>query len=441
MLWYFLRNTIGYCFLLFFKRGKMKNVAEARKKGPMFIAMNHPNAFMDPTAYSGFLFYPRTYFMARGDAFKKGLATVALESMGIVPIFRQRDGGYESVKKNLDSFKIAYKLLDRGKKIMVFAEGLCIQERRLRAIQKGTAKMSFSYLDQGGNEELKILPVGLNYSEPAKVRGYLFFNIGEPILVKDFYEDYKKQPAHTILKLTALIDARLKLLVPSLLHKENDLLIEQLQEILKRQFMDAHKLSYHNPEHQQKYWEFIIARLNKLTEEKPEEIIEFRTKVNAYNKQLRALKLRDHLVFNASKKESMLTFGNIFLFVLGFPVYAIGKILNYIPYYLAEKVAVKKAKTIEFKASVVFGLAALLLNAMYLIEIAIVWFIFQNGYALLIYTAIKVVCGGLGLNYSPFKKKVLGAFRLSAIKKSNATLFQSLISQRAVILDFVGDFH
>ena len=106
MLWYFLRNTLSYCFLLFFKRVKMKNSSVARSKGPMFIAMNHPNAFMDPMAYCAFLFYPRTYFMARGDAFKKGLATTALESMGILPIFRLRDGGYESVKKNLDSFKI-----------------------------------------------------------------------------------------------------------------------------------------------------------------------------------------------------------------------------------------------------------------------------------------------------------------------------------------------
>ncbi|HXB41983.1 MAG TPA: 1-acyl-sn-glycerol-3-phosphate acyltransferase [Bacteroidia bacterium] len=441
MLWYFLRNTLFYCFHLFFKRQKIKGSEHIRQKGPMFIAMNHPNAFMDPIAFATFLFYPRTYYMARGDAFKKGLVTVLLESMGIVPIYRLRDGGYETVKKNLDSFKITYKLLDKGKKIMVFAEGLSIKERRLRPIQKGTAKMSFGYLEQGGDQELKILPVGINYSEPEKFRSYVFFNIGEPILVKDFYEDYKVQPAIAINKLTALLEERMRPLVPSLKHKENDLVIEQLQEILKKQFIDVRKLNYNSPEDQQKYWDFIIERLNKLTEEKPQEVESFRKEVDFYYKQIHELKLRDHLIYRAAKNESLLNFANIFLLILGFPVYLVGKFLNFVPYYLAQRITAKKVKDIEFKASVLFGTGAILLNILFLIELLIVWLIFRNWKALLIFAAIKGLCGIFGLNYSAFKKKMLGTFRLKGIKKSNPSLFQSLLAQRAKILDFAGDFH
>ena len=94
---------MSFAFPVFFRRMQIKNASRIREKGPMFIAMNHPNAFMDPMTFSWLVFHPRTRYMARGDAFKKGFARWALESMGIVPIFRLRDGGYENIKKNLDS--------------------------------------------------------------------------------------------------------------------------------------------------------------------------------------------------------------------------------------------------------------------------------------------------------------------------------------------------
>jgi len=438
MFWYFLRNTLTHCFWIYFKRFKFKDAHRIRQKGPMFIAMNHPNAFMDPISFASFLFYPRTYYMARGDAFKKGLATTLLESMGIVPIYRLRDGGYESVKKNLESFKTAYKLLDKGKKIMVFAEGLSVKERRLRSIQKGTAKMSFGYLEQGGDENLKILPVGINYSEPEKFRPYVYYQMGEPILVKDFYPDYKSQPAQAILKLTALIEERMKPLVPSLLHKENDLLIEQLQSILKRQFIESNKLNYHDPAHQQKYWEFIIARLNKLTEEKPEEMPTFREEVKAYYKKLSEFKLRDHLLYRHTCQKGLLNFVNLFLLIVGFPFYLLGKVLNFIPYYFAQRIARKKVKNIEFKASITFGVGALLLNLLFVIELVAVWLIFREWHALFIYSALKIVCGFIGLHYSHFKRKMLGAFRFSRLKRADPALLGSLLEVREKILNFIG---
>lgn len=441
MFWYFLRNTLYYCFRIYFRGYRVKNADRIRQKGPMFVAMNHPNAFMDPICFSTLLFYPRTYYMARGDAFKKGLASVMLQSMGIVPIYRLRDGGYESVKKNLESFKLAYNLLDKKARIMVFAEGLSIKERRLRSIQKGTAKMSFGYLDQGGDKELKILPVGINYSEPEKFRPFVFFNIGEPIAVKDFYEDYKNQPAQTIIKLTALIEERMKPLVLSLADVENDVVIEQLQPILKREFMAARGLNYTNTEHQQQYWEFIIDRLNTLTAEKPAALEEFRKEVDVYDKQLHQLKLRDHLLAKAEKNRSMLNFVNLFLLVFGFPFYMIGKVLNFFPYYLAQRIARKKVKNIEFKASVTFGAGSIMLNTFFVVELLIIWLIWHSWYLLLAYTAAKALCGLAALLYSPFRKKILGAFRLRKLKKTSPAQLEKLLAKRAKILGFIGDFH
>ena len=441
MLWYYLRITMSFAFPVFYRRLQMKNSSRVREKGPLFLAMNHPNAFMDPLTFSWVLFHPRTRYMARGDAFKKGFAAWALQSMGIVPIFRARDGGFEKIKKNLDSFEVAYNLLDKNQKIMVFAEGLCIQERRLRPIQKGTAKMSFTYLEKGKHDNLKIIPVGIHYSTPSKIRGDVFFHAGEPIVVKDFYEDYKKQPGQAIVKLTALIQEKLNELVPSLTHKENDVLIEQLQPILKQQFIDEHKLDFDDLEHQQEYWKYIIAKLNELTEGEPEKINDLRKITNEYTLQLEKLKLQDDVIYESIKNKNTLGFLSTLKLIVGFPFYVIGKILNGLPYFLGKKIADKLVKGVEFHASIHFGTSALLAKLFFTLELVALWLLFHNFQVLLAYALIKISCGIVMVAYSPFKNKMLAAFKLSSIKRSDSSLFTSLINKRAKILAFFGDFH
>ncbi len=85
------------CFVIaaYFKRYKVNNPQFINVKGPVVLAMNHPNGFMDPVAFSGIIFPPRVRYLARGDTFKKGIVTWLLEGLGIIPIFRIQDGGKE----------------------------------------------------------------------------------------------------------------------------------------------------------------------------------------------------------------------------------------------------------------------------------------------------------------------------------------------------------
>lgn len=99
MIWNTLRYLITFFLPAFYKRIQGKNLSELNVKGPVIIAMNHPNAFTDPI-YIAYLSYPlRVSYLARGDAFKPGLVSYLLEKIGIVPIFRIQDGGKEGLKK------------------------------------------------------------------------------------------------------------------------------------------------------------------------------------------------------------------------------------------------------------------------------------------------------------------------------------------------------
>ena len=321
---------------------------------------------------------------------------------------------------------------------MVFAEGLSMQERRLIPLKKGTAKMALSYLEQGGRDDVQILPVGVTYSTPSKFRGDAYYQVGQPIYVKDYYEEYKQNGPQTILKLTKVIEDGLKPLTLSLINKENDVLIEQLRPILKKQYIEEHNLNYNKLEDQQQYWEFIVSKLNKITVEKPQEIIEFRKQVDVYTKQLHQLNLRDHLISLSVKNKTLVTVINVFLLFIGFPFYVIGKTLNIIPYYFAKRVADKKCKDIEFYSAVNFGVGAILLIFLFPVEFSLIAFIFSSWKAALIYALLRSICGFIGLHYSIFKKKMLGAFSLRKIKNADATLLKSLQQQRAQIVNFIN---
>jgi hypothetical protein len=199
-------------------------------------------------------------------------------------------------------------------------------------------------------------------------------------------------------------------------------------------------LTYNDPADQQKYWDFIIGRLNRLTEQDPQKVAELRKITSHYTSDLKRLKLKDHLLYNETKERGMINLLSLTFLILGFPIYLVGKILNFPAYYLAQQVAAKKVKNIEFRASIVFGVGSLLLNIFFLMELLIVWFAWHKWQYLLLYTGIKSACGGLGLLYSPFRKKMAGAFRFSKLKKRDPAQVNLLMKQRTEILAIIGNF-
>ena len=159
MLWHLLKYLLGFVIAVFFKKTKISNLNYLRVKGPIILAVNHPNGFMDPVALSTLTYPPRLRYLARGDAFKKGIITSILQSFGIIPIFRIQDGGKEGLLKNEESYTIVTRLLTKNKKIIIFAEGLCIQERRLRPLKKGVPRMIFGAMQNNLLDNLIFLTI------------------------------------------------------------------------------------------------------------------------------------------------------------------------------------------------------------------------------------------------------------------------------------------
>jgi len=155
------------------------------ESGPLLIAANHPNSFLDAIIISS-LFKTPVYSLARGDAFAGKFFTNILRSFNMLPVYRVSEGA-ENLQNNYTTFRACKKLFEENKTVLIFSEGRSVNEWRLRPLKKGTARLALS--SWRNNIPLKILPLGINYSSFRFFGKNVFLNFGNIISKRDFSEN------------------------------------------------------------------------------------------------------------------------------------------------------------------------------------------------------------------------------------------------------------
>lgn len=175
--------------------------------GPLLIAANHPNSFLDAIIVST-LFKKPVYSLARGDAFAGKFINFLLSSLNMLPVYRITEGS-ENLDKNYDTFDACQELFQKGQVVLIFSEGRCVNEWHLRPLKKGTARLALTAWLQ--NVPLKVLPLGINYSSFRKFGKVVKLDFGDLITSRDMYEDLATGKA--ILEFNSILKAQLESLV------------------------------------------------------------------------------------------------------------------------------------------------------------------------------------------------------------------------------------
>ena len=153
-----------------------------KEKGPMILACSHPNSFLDAVLMD-ILFEKPIWSLTRGDAFLNKRITTLFYKLKMLPVYRPSEG-VENLSENYKTFDSCIDLFKQGEIVLIFSEGLCINEWHLRPLKKGTARLA--YKCQQENIPLKILPVGINYSSFKRFGKNLFVNFGTIFTINDF---------------------------------------------------------------------------------------------------------------------------------------------------------------------------------------------------------------------------------------------------------------
>ncbi len=438
MVWHIVRYWVTFFIPLFYKRVQVNSIENLKVKGPVILAMNHPNAFTDAVAFA-FIAYPiRTKYLARGDVFKPGFISWILEQIGIIPIFRIQDAGKEGLLRNQSTFRKVNELLQRKEKLIVFAEGICVQERRIRPLKKGVARMIFGAFETLKEDNLIVLPVGLNYNQPDKYRSNLYYNIGEPINVKDFIEDFKINPAKAQTDFLQILQPKIKELINQINQKENDEVVYFYEDLFKRQLLLEQQLDYKNLKDDFFVTKQITEKVNSAALNNQAILNEFKLKARDYFNQLKKYCIKDWLI--NPKLNQRVNFYNFyfyfFIVILFFPIYALAILGNYGPYLITKKLTKKIVKNKEFYSSIaiVIGMVLFLIN--YLFLFFVIYFFSTNIFLPLFICFIFIMSGWFSLHYHPFKAKTFGMWRI--LKDKN--LYNHLSLKRDELIKLINAF-
>ena len=185
MLYAVLKVIVRLAAKIFCRKIIINNRQLLKQNGPMILACNHPNSFLDAVLMD-ILFEQPVWSLTRGDAFLNKRVNNILFKLKMLPVYRPSEG-VENLSENYKTFDSCIELFKRNAVVLIFSEGLCVNEWHLRPLKKGTARLAFKCQEE--NIPLKILPVGINYSSFDRFGKNLFVNLGTIFSIKEFDKD------------------------------------------------------------------------------------------------------------------------------------------------------------------------------------------------------------------------------------------------------------
>ncbi len=376
----------------------------------LIYAPNHQNALMDALAVL-FTHKGQPVFLARADIFKKKFIASILYFLKILPVYRMRDG-IENVKSMNDwVFNKTVEVMRNKNGLVILPEGNLEAVRRLRQLKNGICRIAFQADEATDfNLNIKIIPVGIDFTHYSRVRQVLTVVYGKPIELSEFYSSYKKYPRGAMNELRNKLSEEMKKLMVHIESKDDYEAIDELRNIVNGRYNDDIKFPKLFRDRQ------LISQLNNLRTKSRGEykrICHLSLEVKNISEKLG---LGYHLLRKRRHTLSGMIAG-IFALALLLPVFMYGMAFNYI-FYLVPKLFLKKVLDVNFHSSVAYTVSlilAILFLPLYLVLALLIikpWWL-----AVLIFLSIPLA-GLLAWNYHLFFNRVIGGIRIRKYRRT-----------------------
>ncbi len=141
MLYHLLRFPARIAFYFYCRKVIINKKHFLNSEGPLLIAANHPNSFLDAIILTT-IFKNPIYSLARGDVFANNFYNKLLRSLKMLPVYRISEGA-ENLEHNYTTFNDCIEIFKQKGIVLMFSEGRCVNEWHLRPLKKGDCKISY----------------------------------------------------------------------------------------------------------------------------------------------------------------------------------------------------------------------------------------------------------------------------------------------------------
>jgi glycerol-3-phosphate O-acyltransferase/dihydroxyacetone phosphate acyltransferase len=421
----------------FFRRIDVVGFENIPADGPVIFAGNHPNALMD-----GWLLIAKCgrwplHFLGDAKLWNYRMLAPILNATGAIPVYRREK--HDGEVDNQQAFEKVYEIIESGRCMGIFPEGVSHVESQLVKLKTGTARIALS-VSARGKTGVTIVPCGLNYIHRHRFRSQVLIEFGEPIVIGEkWLSDHEKNEQETVKQLTEFLAQSLKnvtlnapdwrtlrfIQTARRLYKPSTVELTPGQYVeLSRRFVDRYLMAIDDPEMQA-----------------------FRNEVEDYQSRLEMLGLKDYQLRNP------VTLGHAFrkimlrgLTMLALLPLAIPGALVHLPVgWIAATVGERFSYEMDDIATLKVLATILLLPIIYLVIAVVVGMYFGTWWALLAMIAlplsfvasVRLIEAEIGLLMSMLS--VLRLTRLGSELEDLRAIRTALVNQVRTLADRLAD--
>lgn len=387
------RAWVGLCHdMLYYKHVHLIGRENIPPKGtPMIIASNHQNALNDALAVVfGFKDRPVSIF-TRADMFSKPLLGSMLRVFYLLPAYRMGIDGADSLGKNFDVFAEAGQRLLEGGSVMLFPEAVNQDKRWLGEFSQGYLRMAFDAAKKSDfATDIQILPIVNHYSDYFRFREDMMIQVGEPVSLKQYYEQFQTKPRTAQRDINNRIRSQIDSMMLNITDLDNYEAIDYLRETYGRGYC---RQCGGNPDHLPDKLlsdKALFAELDSAHQQDPQTIDSVYSDALLLKQQTAGFKVKDE---NFDKNFSKLRLAmHIFALIATFPLFVLSLIPN-ILLFLSPFLFTKKLKAGDGHARMFVGGVRFALNALLVLPLAyIATFLLEGFLCDWIYAAIHTLC-------------------------------------------------
>jgi 1-acyl-sn-glycerol-3-phosphate acyltransferase len=418
---------------VYFRRIEVAGLENVPQTNPVIFVLNHPNALVDP-AFLLCLAPRRVAFIAKAPLFRMPVIGSLVRALDSLPAYRPQDKG-QDVTRNTETFSAARQLLARGITIGICPEGVSHDEPRLKPLKTGAARIALAAASSGEALDLKIVPVGLYYTEKTTFRSSALLYFAEALPVQPVQlEADGTPPRDAVRQLSDQIETALR---EVMLHAEQE---EALSLIARaEQIFSAAEVDEHDEE--QKLERSLELRQNFLEgyafcrSHFPQRLDAVEARIVRFEFELQQAGIDpDDLSLPPTAAHTILRLlAQIMTCVLLAPLAVVGTVLHYPAYRLAGYLSRSLARQEQDVVSTFKILSAMLLFPLFWIAMAIaLWRLagWQAGVAAMIFIPI---CGYVAVRCFEEIDRFFGSFVALALFVTRRRSFVRLLAERAAI--------
>ncbi|OIP03636.1 MAG: hypothetical protein CO118_08590 [Flavobacteriales bacterium CG_4_9_14_3_um_filter_32_8] len=436
MIYSALKTIARLALKVYFKKIHIQGLENIPKEGPFLIVANHPCSFLDPISIA-VLVNHRISFLAKAVMFENKIIANILRKLNMVPIYRAQDDPTQ-LSKNEETFKGCFEKLSEKGVIMIFPEGTSESERKLRKIKTGAARIALGTAKENDFKlNVKIIPVGLNYTKSSRFRSELFIQFGTPLESDNYKEAYKKNEIDTVKKLTEDIEEGIKSLIINIEQEEYNLLVERIESIYKPMLLKKDATSNQNPFTEIQISKGIYEAIRYFQKKESKLFHQMKTKIDDYFMNLQLINLSDKAIEKGNQLGNLwhYFFKSMFLLIIGFPIWLFGYIHSFIPYKIPRLIALKITDSEAFYGALLMSIGTFSFIIFYAIITYFSWYFVHSVAFTICYSLALPLSGFFTIFYARIARRFYYNWQFIARFFSKQNLVLQLLSNRNSIIN------